>query len=110
MASARSVDRDQDLLGHVYAGPYLVGQRSLARVVDDGTGVSGYLFGRADTAAFEAWAEREWWPPLCAVVGPARQNPAASNSSTVPTYPETTSTRVPTPGTPRQPSRSFICR
>jgi GNAT superfamily N-acetyltransferase len=57
-------DRNQELLGHVYAGPYLVGQRSLARVVDDGTGVSGYLFGCEDTAGFEAWAEREWWPPL----------------------------------------------
>jgi ribosomal protein S18 acetylase RimI-like enzyme len=53
-----------DLLGHIYAGPYVVGEPDLARVVVDGDGVAGYLFGCADTRAFESWCEREWWPVL----------------------------------------------
>ena len=32
-------------------------------VVDD-EGSAGYLLSTDDTLAFEAWAEREWWPPL----------------------------------------------
>lgn len=56
--------RNADLLGHVYVGPYLVGQPELSFVVVDNEGVGGYAFGAADTRAFEAWAERAWWPPL----------------------------------------------
>lgn len=56
--------QNPDLLGHVYAGPYLFGQRDLARVVADDEGVAGYLFGCADTRTFERWCEREWWPAL----------------------------------------------
>lgn len=56
--------RNPDLLGHVYVGPYVVGQPDLALVVADDDGVCGYLFGCADTRAFEAWAETAWWPQL----------------------------------------------
>ena len=57
-------DRDPDLLGHVYAGPYVVADASLCSVVADAAGVAGYVLSTADTAAFEAWAERHWWPQL----------------------------------------------
>jgi ribosomal protein S18 acetylase RimI-like enzyme len=53
-----------DLLGHVYAGPYLAQHPDLARVVADDHGISGYVLGCADTRAFEAWAEESWWPAL----------------------------------------------
>jgi ribosomal protein S18 acetylase RimI-like enzyme len=56
--------QNPDLLGHVYAGPYLTGQPELSRVVADESGVAGYLFGCEDSRAFEAWCEAEWWPPL----------------------------------------------
>lgn len=56
--------RDEELLGHVYCGPYVAGQPDLALVAEDETGICGYLFGAADTRAFEAWAEAHWWPPL----------------------------------------------
>ena len=56
--------QNPDLLGHVYAGPYLFGQRDLARVVADDEGIAGYLFGCADTRAFERWCEERWWPVL----------------------------------------------
>lgn len=56
--------QNPDLLGHVYVGAYLANQADLARVIVDPLGVAGYLFGCDDTRAFEAWCEREWWPPL----------------------------------------------
>ena len=56
--------RDGDLLGHVYVGPYLVGQPDLALVVADEEGVAGYCLAALDTRAFEAWAEAAWWPAL----------------------------------------------
>lgn len=56
--------RNPDLLGHVYAGPYLAVQPRLAYVVADADGVGGYLLAAADTRAFETWAEAHWWPLL----------------------------------------------
>ena len=56
--------RDPDLLGHIYVGPYVVGQPGTELVVEDESGVAGYLLAADDTRAFEAWADAEWWPPL----------------------------------------------
>jgi ribosomal protein S18 acetylase RimI-like enzyme len=56
--------RNPDLVGHVYAGPYVVGPHTVARVVVDDEGVAGYLLAATDTAAFEQWCEAEWWPVL----------------------------------------------
>lgn len=61
---ATSLYRDPDLLGHVYVGPYLAYGRGTQLVVVDERGSAGYLLSADDTLAFEAWAEREWWPPL----------------------------------------------
>jgi ribosomal protein S18 acetylase RimI-like enzyme len=61
---ASALFRNPELLGHVYVGPYIVGEPDLALVVVDEDGVAGYLLGAADTRAFEAWTEAEWWPPL----------------------------------------------
>jgi ribosomal protein S18 acetylase RimI-like enzyme len=56
--------RNPDLLGHVFVGPYVVGQPDFALVVVDPEGVAGYCLAARDTRAFEAWAEASWWPPL----------------------------------------------
>jgi ribosomal protein S18 acetylase RimI-like enzyme len=61
---ATALFRNPDLIGHVFVGPYVVGQLDLALVVADGEGVAGYLLAAADTRAFEAWEESHWWPPL----------------------------------------------
>ncbi len=61
---ATALYRNPDLLGHVYVGPYVVGQEDLASVVADRDGVAGYLLAAADTPAFEAWTASSWWPPL----------------------------------------------
>ncbi len=64
-ADATGSWRDPDLLGHVWAGAYVVGAPDLAFVVTHpDSGVCGYFFGCADTRAFEAWQEAAWWPPL----------------------------------------------
>ncbi len=56
---------DPDLLGDVYAGPYLVLEPDLAMVYDDDHGVAGYVLGALDTAAFvDAWRTR--WLPVAA--------------------------------------------
>jgi ribosomal protein S18 acetylase RimI-like enzyme len=61
---ASALYRDPDLLGHLYVGPYLVQGGGTQLVVVDDEGVAGYLLSTDDTAAFEAWAEASWWPPL----------------------------------------------
>jgi GNAT superfamily N-acetyltransferase len=61
---ATSLHRDPDLLGHVYVGPYLAHGSGTQLVVVDEQGSAGYLLSTDDTLALEAWAEREWWPPL----------------------------------------------
>jgi GNAT superfamily N-acetyltransferase len=55
---------DPDLLGHVWAGPYLVVPDGVALVLHDDAGVAGYAVGVPDTARFEDWLETEWLPPL----------------------------------------------
>jgi ribosomal protein S18 acetylase RimI-like enzyme len=61
---ATQIFRNPELLGHVYVGPYVVGQPDLASVVADDDGVAGYGLAAADTRAFEQWAEAKWWPTL----------------------------------------------
>lgn len=64
LATAGSPTDDPELLGHVYAGPYLRFEPRLARVVADDRGVAGYLLGCRDTRAFAERLERDWWPAL----------------------------------------------
>jgi ribosomal protein S18 acetylase RimI-like enzyme len=63
-ADGSALHRDPDLLGHVYVGPYLAQRRGTQLIVSDDEGSAGYLLSADDTLAFEAWAEREWWPLL----------------------------------------------
>jgi ribosomal protein S18 acetylase RimI-like enzyme len=59
---------DHDLLGHIYAGPYVMLESGFGFVVErdgpDGGEVLGYAVAAADTAAFEAECEAAWWPAL----------------------------------------------
>jgi ribosomal protein S18 acetylase RimI-like enzyme len=56
--------RDPKLVGSLYAAPYLVLEPGFALVVEDESGVGGYILGALDTLAFEARLEAEWWPAL----------------------------------------------
>ncbi len=65
-ADATGLYDDPELLGHVYAGPYLALEPEFALVVEDESGVAGYTLGALDTLAFvAAWRDR-WLPPLAA--------------------------------------------
>jgi len=61
---AAALYRDPQLLGHLYAAPYAVLEPGAAFVAEDAAGVAGYIVGAADTLAFEARLEAEWWPAL----------------------------------------------
>ena len=63
-ADATSKFHNPDLLGHVYVGPYVVGEPDSAFVVADDQGVAGFILAANDTIAFQGWAEEHWWPEL----------------------------------------------
>jgi ribosomal protein S18 acetylase RimI-like enzyme len=56
--------RDPDLLPHIYAGPYPAADPTLSFVATDEEGVLGYIVATADSHGFDAWLEKNWWPPL----------------------------------------------
>ncbi len=59
---ARGHYSTDDLMGDLFAGPYLEIEPGLAFVADDGGRAVGYVLGTADTAAFvERYADR-WLP------------------------------------------------
>ncbi|GAA2442921.1 GNAT family N-acetyltransferase [Streptomyces macrosporus] len=59
---ARGIYRDPDLMGDLFAGPYVHLAPHLAFVLDDGERAVGYAIGTADTAAFAEAFRREWLP------------------------------------------------
>lgn len=61
---ATGIEDDPTLLGLIYAVPYQVLEPDLAFVIGGPSGVSGYLFGAVDTAAFNARLASEWYPTL----------------------------------------------
>jgi ribosomal protein S18 acetylase RimI-like enzyme len=63
-ADAAHLYRDPSLVGRLYAAPYAVLEPQFALVVEDASGVGGYIVGALDTLAFEARLETEWWPAL----------------------------------------------
>lgn len=63
-ANASHLYADAKLIGQVYAAPYAIFSPECAFVVEDKTGVGGYILGAVDTRAFEALLEEKWWPTL----------------------------------------------
>ncbi len=61
---ASGLYQNPDLLGAFYAAPYLVFQPNLTLMLEDESGVCGYVLGVQDSLAFRAWMEAVWLPPL----------------------------------------------
>jgi ribosomal protein S18 acetylase RimI-like enzyme len=61
---ASALYRDPKLVGHVYAAPYAHLSPLTVFVIEDASGVGGYIVGVPDTRDFEARLEAEWWPAL----------------------------------------------
>jgi ribosomal protein S18 acetylase RimI-like enzyme len=53
---------DPELLGAFYAAPYAVLEPDLTFVLQDESGVCGYILGTRDSNRFADWMEREWLP------------------------------------------------
>lgn len=53
-----------ELMGVVWAAPYLEYEPELALVIEDAGEVVGYALGAADTVAFEKTLNESWWPAL----------------------------------------------
>ena len=63
-ADASHLYEDHRIIGEIFAAPYATLEPQHAFVAGDETGVAGYILGTADTRAFEARLEADWWPPL----------------------------------------------
>ncbi|MEE9453919.1 MAG: GNAT family N-acetyltransferase [Paracoccaceae bacterium] len=63
-ADAGSVYQDPDLLGHIFAAPYLAFEPQSCFVAKDAQGVVGFVVGTPDTRRFEARLSTDWWPDL----------------------------------------------
>ena len=63
-ADASALHDDPDLLGHVWAGPYLVFPDTVTRVMHDEHGVAGYCLAVPDTAPSSSGSSEVWLPPL----------------------------------------------
>ena len=63
-ADATPLHADPDLLGHLWAGPYLAFPDAVTRVIQDDQGVAGYCLAVPDTITFERWLDEVWLPPL----------------------------------------------
>ena len=101
---ASALYRDPTLMGAIYSAPYAVLAPRLVIVAEMDGDVVGYAVGTADTAAFEARLEHDWWPALRAhhtAPDPARHDtwtaderrihafyhPAAAPRSILPDFP-----------------------
>ena len=51
-----------DLVGEIYAAPYLLHEPNFAYVLVDGVSPVGYVLGALDTAKFESTLVAEYWP------------------------------------------------
>lgn len=61
---ATHMHNDPKLLGHIYTGPYVTYEPTLAFVLEDAEGVCGYTLGALDSEAFYTRMRDEWLPPL----------------------------------------------
>lgn len=55
---------DPELLGHIYAAPYVFADPDLCFVLTERGCPSGYILGTSDSLGFQQWAERHWWPEI----------------------------------------------
>jgi ribosomal protein S18 acetylase RimI-like enzyme len=75
---ATAIYRDPELVGDLFAGPYLLLAPEFAFVLDDGERVSGYVLGVPDTTKFVRRL-REVWLPLVGDKHPMPVGPPANH-------------------------------
>ncbi len=55
---------DPDLVGHIYAAPYVIFEPELCFILTKAEQPLGYILGTKSSPVFSAWCEREWFPVL----------------------------------------------
>ena len=55
---------DRDILGHIYAAPYVIFEPDLCFVLTLNGRACGYILGTSDSQQFANWCEAKWWPTL----------------------------------------------
>ncbi len=74
---ARGLYRNEDVLAHNFAAPYLELEPDLAFVLDDGAGNAvGYVVGTSDTVRFVADFRERWLPQVGHLYPPPAGEPA----------------------------------
>jgi ribosomal protein S18 acetylase RimI-like enzyme len=73
--------QDPRMMGHIYVAPYATLAPGLTFVVEDPSGVAGFVAGTDDTTAWEARLELEWWPSLRKRYADPSGLPAASHTA-----------------------------
>jgi len=63
-ADASHLYADHQMMGHIYAAPYLKFEPGLAFVLEHDDQVSGLCVGTTNTVNFAAQLEMNWWPHL----------------------------------------------
>ncbi|MFN3238422.1 MAG: GNAT family N-acetyltransferase [Pseudomonadales bacterium] len=74
---------DPELLGHIYAAPYVFADPSLCFVITRGGWPSGYILGTSDSLGFQQWTEKHWWPQIRAKYDPGNDRLTARESALV---------------------------
>lgn len=88
-ADATSLYNDPNLIGHIYAAPYVHFSPELCFVVQDNEGVAGFIVGTADTEHFAETLEQKWWPELRKIhpdpvgVSPENQSPDQNRAAMI---------------------------
>lgn len=71
---------DPELLGHIFAAPYVFADPSLCFIVTLDGWPGGYILGTDDSVRFAEWTETHWWPQVRAKYQVADQTDDRSKS------------------------------
>jgi hypothetical protein len=63
-SDASNLYKDPNLLGHIYAGPYINLEPESAFMLEDEIGICGYIIGALDTQSFFNKVKLNWLPAL----------------------------------------------
>jgi ribosomal protein S18 acetylase RimI-like enzyme len=63
-SDASNLYKDPNLLGHIYAGPYINLEPESAFMLEDEIGICGYIIGALDTQSFFNKVKSNWLPAL----------------------------------------------
>jgi GNAT superfamily N-acetyltransferase len=61
---ATKLFNDPLVLGHIYAGPYMEYEPQSVFILNDDSGICGYILGTMNSNAFYDWMNKDWFPVI----------------------------------------------